>query len=115
MERAMVCPYVKSFIRIDLYMIWKNQVFIANVVVIYLMQEMVALNVISRLANVVVELNTITKIRKYKRLHEGHHFILMIMEVHGELEHDMDHFIKKCVCLFQNKRSWDHLSLSFCI
>jgi hypothetical protein len=63
------------------------------------MQEMVALNVISRPTGVVVELNTITKIYKYRRLHEGHCFILMAMEVHDKLRHDMDHFIKECACL----------------
>jgi hypothetical protein len=27
----------------------------------------------------------------------------------------MDHFIRECACLFQNKCSKSHLSLSFCI
>jgi len=67
------------------------------------MQEMVALNVISQPTSVVLELNTIAKIHKYKRLHEGHCFILMAMEVHNKLGHDMDHFIKECACLFHNK------------
>jgi hypothetical protein len=47
------------------------------------MQETTTLNVISRLADVAAELNAITKIRKYKGLHEWHHFIPMAMEVHG--------------------------------
>jgi len=34
---------------------------------------------------VVAELNVISKIRKYRMLHEGHHFILMAMEVHDAL------------------------------
>ncbi len=56
-----------------------------------------ATNVISQLTSVVVELNTIAKIRKYKRFHEGHHFIPMAMDVHDAPKHDMDRFIKECV------------------
>jgi hypothetical protein len=41
-----------------------------------------ALNVISQLASVATKLNIITKICKYRGFHEGHHFILMAMEVH---------------------------------
>ncbi len=55
---------------------------------------MVASSVISRLTGVVAELNTITKICKYKGLHEGHHFIPMAMEVHDAPEYDMDRFIR---------------------
>jgi hypothetical protein len=46
-------------------------------VVINPMQEMVALNVIIRPTHVAAKLNTIVKIRKYRGLHEGHHFIPM--------------------------------------
>jgi hypothetical protein len=74
-----------------------------------------ASNVISRPSSVVVELNAIAKIRKYERLHEGHHFIPMALEVHCALGCDMDHFIMECVCLFQYRRSKNHLSLFFCI
>jgi hypothetical protein len=42
------------------------------------------LSVISRPTSVVVEFSVIIKICKYRRLHEGHHFISMAMEVHGE-------------------------------
>jgi hypothetical protein len=42
-----------------------------------------AMNVINRLIGAIVELNTVVKIHKYERFHEGHHFILMVMEVHG--------------------------------
>jgi hypothetical protein len=35
-------------------------------------------SVISRSSCVVAELRTIVKICKYKRFHEGHHFILMV-------------------------------------
>ncbi len=60
------------------------------------MREMVALSVISQ----PVERSAITKIRKYRRFHEGHHFIPMAMEVHDTLEHDMDHLIRECACFF---------------
>jgi hypothetical protein len=60
----------------------EDQVFVANVVVIDLMLEMVVSSVITWPASAIVELNTITKIHKYKELHEGHHFIPMAMEVH---------------------------------
>jgi hypothetical protein len=66
-------------------------------------------------SNAIVELNVIIKIHKYKRLHEGHHFIPMAMEVHGTPKCNMDCFIKECACLFHDRRSRGHLSLSFCI
>jgi len=50
-----------------------------------------------------MEFSSITKIRKYKRLHEGHHFILMVMEVHDTPERDMDQFIMECVLLFHDR------------
>jgi hypothetical protein len=76
---------------------------------------MVALNVINRPTSVIVNLRAIVKIHKYKGFHERHRFIPMVMEVHGTLEWDMDHFIKECACLFQDRCSRGHLSLSFCI
>jgi hypothetical protein len=60
------------------------------------MRETVALNVISQPIGVVVKLSAIAKICKYRRLHEGHHFISMAMEVHNTPELDMDCFIKEC-------------------
>jgi len=61
-----------------------------------------------------VEFSAIAKIHKYRGLHEGHHFILMVTEVHNILGHDMDCFIRECAHLFHDK--WrDHLFLSFCI
>jgi hypothetical protein len=87
-------------------MIHKDQVFVTNVV---------AMSVISRPTCAIVELDTIVKVYKYKRFHEGHHFILMVMEVHDTLEHDMEHFIRECVHFFHDKQSGGHLSLSFCI
>ncbi len=88
----------------------ENQVFIIN-----LTWEMVAMNVINWPTNVVMKFSTIIKFHKYKRLHEGHHFIPMAMEVHGAFECDMDRFIRECVRLFHDKQSQAHLSLSFCI
>ncbi len=74
-----------------------------------------ASNVISRLEGVVVELNAIVTIYKYKGLHERYHFIPMAMEVHGALGHDMDCFIKECAHIFHDRWSRGHLSLTFCI
>jgi len=62
-----------------------------------------------------VELNVVAKMCKYKRLHEGHHFIPMAMKVHGAPRHDMDHFIKECARLFHDRQLRGHLSLYFCI
>jgi hypothetical protein len=62
-----------------------------------------------------VKLSTIIKIRKYKKLHERHHFILMAMEVHSASKRDMDCFIKECARFFHDRQSKDHLSLSFYI
>jgi hypothetical protein len=81
-------------------MIQEDQVFIVDVVVTDLMWKIVVSNVISRLVNVVTKLSAIAKICKYRGLHEGHHFILMAMEVHGTLGRDMDRFIKECVHIF---------------
>jgi len=71
------------------------------------------MNVISQPTSVNVKLSAIAKIRKYKRFHEGRHFILMAMEVHNTPMRGMDCFIKKCVHLFHDRRSGGHLSLSF--
>jgi hypothetical protein len=57
------------------------------------MWEMVVSNVISWLIGAIAKLNAIAKIRKYKKFHEEHHFILMAMEVHGTPRCDIDHFI----------------------
>jgi hypothetical protein len=83
------------------------------VVVIDSTQKTMALCVISRPTSIVTKLITIAKIRKYKGLHEGHHFIPMAMEMHDTFEHDMDNFIKECVCLFHDRQSIGHLSLFF--
>jgi hypothetical protein len=102
--------------QVDLYVTQKDQVFVANVVVIHPTRETVVSNVINQLTTyVVVELSAITKIRTYRRLREGHHFISMAMEVHVALGHDMDHFIRECACIFHDKQFGSHLSLSFCI
>jgi hypothetical protein len=60
-----------------------------------------------------MELNAIAKVCKYRGFHEGHHFILMAMEVHDIFKHDMDHFIRECVCLFHDRQSRGHLSFFF--
>jgi hypothetical protein len=96
-------------------MTWKDQVFVANVVVTNMMKDIVVLSVISWPTCATTKLNTIAKIHKYKGFHEGHHFILMAMEVHGAFERDMDHFIKRCAHLFHDRWSRGHLFLSFCI
>jgi hypothetical protein len=93
----------------------EDQVFVADVVVIHPTREMVASNVINQLTNVVAELNAIVKIHKYKRFHEGHHFILMPMEVHNALGCGMDRFIMDYAYFFHDRQSRCHLSLSFCI
>jgi hypothetical protein len=96
-------------------MIREDQVFIANVVVIDPMQEMMASNVINRPIGAAMELNVITKIHKYRGFHERHHFIPMAMEVHNALEHYMDRFIRDCAHFFHDRQSGGHLSLSFYI
>jgi hypothetical protein len=52
-----------------------------------------------------MELNIIIKIHKYTGFCEGHHFILMAMDMHDALEHDIDHFIKDCARFFHNRQS----------
>jgi hypothetical protein len=93
----------KVSLRANFYMTQKDWVFLADVVVIALMWETMFSSVISQLGGAIVKLNTIAKIHKYIRFHEGHHFILMTMEVHGAPGHDMDHFIKECACLFHDR------------
>ncbi len=96
-------------------MICEDHVFVVDVVVTNLTWETMVTSVINQLANASVKSNTTVKIRKYGRLHKRHHFILMAMEVHGALGHDIDCFIKECVHLFYNRWLGGHLSLSFCI
>ncbi len=55
-----------------------------------------AISVISQLTNVVAKFCAIVKICKYKGLHEGHHFILIAMDMHDAPGRDMDHFITEC-------------------
>jgi hypothetical protein len=93
----------------------EDQVFVANVVVTDPTRKMVVMNVIDWPIGAIAELNTIAKIRKYRKFHEWHHFILMAMEVHGTPKCDMDHSIKECACLFHNKWWMGHLSLFFYI
>jgi hypothetical protein len=93
----------------------KDQVFVANVVGIDLMWKKVALSVISQPTSAIAKLSTIIKIRKYRELHEGHHFILMAMEVHRAPGCDMNCFIKEYARIFHNRQLGGHLSLSFFI
>jgi hypothetical protein len=93
----------------------KDQVFIVDVVVIDSMWEAMALSVINQPLGAIAKLNAITKIHKYRGLHEGHRFIPVAMEVHDALERDMDCFIRECVHLFHDRQSRGHLSLPFCI
>jgi hypothetical protein len=106
---------LKVSLQANLYMTQENQVCIANVVVIDLTQETMASNVINQLTSVIAELSTIAKIRKYRKLHEGHHFILMAMEVHDTPGCDMDRFIRECAYLFHDRQLKGHLSLYFYI
>jgi len=105
----------RALLQVDLYMTRKDQVFVANVMVIDSIRETLASSVISPLVGAIVETSAIAKIHKYRRFQKGHHFILMAMEVHGAPEHDMDRFIKEFVHLFHNRQSKGHLYLSFCI
>ncbi len=72
-------------------------------VVIDSMRKMMASNVINQPTSVVAKFNGIIKIHKYRGLHEGQHFILMTMEVHGAHRHDMDCFIRECAHLFHDR------------
>jgi len=90
-------------LRANLYMTRKDQVFVTNVMVIDLTWKMVDSSGISKLANATAKFSTIVKIHKYRRLHERHHFIPMVMDMHIAPKRVMDHFIKDCVCLFHDK------------
>jgi hypothetical protein len=94
-------------------MIHEDQVFVIDMVVTNLTQETMAMSVMNQQTSVVAELSAIIKIRKYKRFHEGHHFIPMAMEVHGAPMCDMDCLFKECACLFHDRQSRSQLSLSF--
>jgi hypothetical protein len=93
-------------LQVDFYMNHKDHIFVTNVVVNNMTWEIVVLNVISRPTCAIAELSNIAKIRKYKGLHEGHHFILMALEVGDALEHDMDCFIKEFAC-FSTADDWE--------
>jgi len=63
--------------------------------------ETMVMNVI--IQPVGAKLSAIIKIRKYKRFHEGHQFILMAMEVDDIPRHDMNHLIRECVLIFHDR------------
>ncbi len=82
------------------------------------------MNVISQQVGATLEFNTIAKVCKYKRLHERHHFILMVMEVHGKPRCDMECFIRErlffsmindreviCFCLFAFEFFKQHVNI----
>ncbi len=96
-------------------MTYEDQIFVANVVVTNPTHETMVMSVISQLVGAAAKFNTITKICKYRGIHEGHHFISMAIEVHGALGRDMDHFNGDCARLFHNRQLRSHLSLFFCI
>jgi hypothetical protein len=102
-------------LRADLYVTWKDQIFFVDVLVIDLPWETVILSVTNWSIGVVTKLNTIAKIDKYRRLHEGHHFILMAMEVHDAPKCDMNWVIREHARLFHDRQSKGHLCLYFCI
>jgi hypothetical protein len=77
--------------------------------------DTVALSVNSQPIGAVAKLSTIDKIRKYRRLQEGHHFIMMAMKVHIAFRRDVDCFIKEFVCLFHDRWLKGYLSLFVCI
>jgi hypothetical protein len=60
---------------------------------------MVATSVNNWPTNAFLERRAIAKIHKHKGLHEGHHFILMAMEVHSAHGCDMHHFIRELFIL----------------
>jgi hypothetical protein len=79
------------------------------------MPETMALSVISWPISAIAKFYAIANIHKYRRLHEGHHFISMAMEVHNTSGRDMDHFIREYAHFFHDRWLKGHLSLSFCI
>ncbi len=93
-----------SRVSLQVYMIQKDKVFIADVVVIDPMQETMASSAITRPIGATMELNVIIKIHKYKGFREGHHFISMAMDMHDTFEHDMDHFIRDCARFFHDRQ-----------
>jgi hypothetical protein len=90
-------------LRANLYMTQEDWVFVLDVMVTDSTQETMASSVITWPTCAIVKLNVIGKIHKYRKFHEGHHFIWMIMKVHDTLMHDMDHFIMECAHLFHDR------------
>jgi hypothetical protein len=113
MEKVVVRPYVKNFIMNRSLHDLKRPSFHCRCGDSNPTREIVYLNVINEPRGVIAKFNIIAKICNYKRLHEGHHFIPMTMEVHNTLGRDMDRFIRECACLLHNKCSRDHLFMSF--
>ncbi len=72
-------------------------------------------SIISRLVGTTMKFSSNSKICKYKKFREGHHFTSMAMEVYCTFGRDMDHFIKEYASFFHNLKLKGHLSLLFCI
>lgn len=66
-------------------------------------RKTMATGLINQLIGVVAKFNAIVKIRKYRGIHERHHFIPMDMQVHGAFKRDIDNFIREFVCLFHSR------------
>jgi len=93
----------KISLQADIYMTQEDQVFVVDVVITNPMRETMVSNVICQPTNATTKLNTIVKIHKYRGFHERCHFIMMVMEVHGTLGHDIDYVIKECAHLFHDR------------
>jgi hypothetical protein len=61
------------------------------------------MNVISRPIGATTEFSTIVKVRMYRKFHERHDFISIVMEVHNTYGCDTNHFIKECACFFHGR------------
>jgi hypothetical protein len=86
----------------------EDLVFVLDVMVTDPMRKTMPSNVITWPTCAIVKLNAISKIHKYRRFHEGHHFIQMAMKVHNTPMRDMDHFSMECAHLFHNRQSGGH-------
>jgi hypothetical protein len=85
----------------------EEHVFVVDVMVTDLTQEMVGMNVKNWPTSVIIKHNVIAMICKYKGFHEGHHFISMGMEVHDIPERDMDCVLLGSVFIFSIIDDWE--------
>jgi hypothetical protein len=68
-----------ALLQANLYMIHEDQVFVVDVMVTNPTWETVVTSVINWTIGVDVKFNAIVKIRMYKRFHEAHRFVMMVM------------------------------------